>query len=193
MSGDCYNSSGVFAYIDGSRYEGSFQNGKPDGYGTFIYPNGDRHTGAFRNGAPHGRGSLLLVNNASTPEGTGSTGEYRANRPPGKRLCLWRLPGWCTAPIFSLTAINTSASSAMVCPTVKYCLLCQWRKIRRADGQRPIQRLRHPLPQGRHRSVRYWRRTASTPVRCSLPQLPPPPMCRHNNPATARNWKYGRW
>lgn len=88
LSGDCYNGRGVFAYIDGSRYEGSFQNGKPDGYGTFIYPNGDRHTGAFRNGAPHGRGSLLLANGQHTG-GYWLDGEYLGEQARPEKGCVF--------------------------------------------------------------------------------------------------------
>ncbi|RMF21457.1 MAG: peptidase C14 caspase catalytic subunit p20, partial [Bacteroidetes bacterium] len=58
LSGDCQNGTGVFAYPDGSRYEGAFQQGKPHGSGTFHYANGDWFEGHFRAGYKHGKGTL---------------------------------------------------------------------------------------------------------------------------------------
>lgn len=56
LSGNCENGQGVYAYVDGSRYEGYFFNGQPHGQGVFYYPNGDIHRGQFVNGLPHGQG-----------------------------------------------------------------------------------------------------------------------------------------
>ncbi len=56
LRGNCQNGSGYYAYPDGSRYEGSFNRGKPNGRGIFHYPNGDRYEGGFRNGYRHGDG-----------------------------------------------------------------------------------------------------------------------------------------
>lgn len=58
ISGDCADGQGLFAYPDGSRYEGQFFNGKPEGWGTFYDVNGDRFTGSFRAGYRHGKGKL---------------------------------------------------------------------------------------------------------------------------------------
>ncbi len=58
LRGNCQNGRGVFAYPDGSRYEGSFMSKKPEGEGIFFYPNGDKYVGAFRQGYRHGQGKL---------------------------------------------------------------------------------------------------------------------------------------
>ena len=71
ISGDCQNGDGVFAYADGSRYEGKFQNGKPEYKGTFTYPNEDKYIGAFKEGVPHGSGRLLHA------DGTVTTGQWK--------------------------------------------------------------------------------------------------------------------
>lgn len=71
LSGDCENGEGVFAYADGSRYEGFFLNGKPERKGTFTYPNDDKYVGAFKEGVPHGTGRLLHA------DGTVTTGQWR--------------------------------------------------------------------------------------------------------------------
>ena len=35
---DCSDGEGIFAYPDGSKFEGQFLAGKPDGWGTFYFP-----------------------------------------------------------------------------------------------------------------------------------------------------------
>ncbi len=75
LFGDCGNGNGIYAYPDGSRYEGEFRNGKPHGQGMFKYPNQDRYEGAFRSGVPHGRGTLAKVDGV-TVSGEWRDGEY---------------------------------------------------------------------------------------------------------------------
>lgn len=71
ISGDCERGEGVFAYADGSRYEGSFRNGKPDLKGTFTYPNDDKYVGSFKEGVRHGSGQLFHA------DGTTTTGQWK--------------------------------------------------------------------------------------------------------------------
>ena len=71
LSGDCENGEGTFAYPDGSKFEGQFQNSKPGGWGTFTYPNGDRYVGSFKSGLKHGKGTFYYADN------TQATGEWR--------------------------------------------------------------------------------------------------------------------
>lgn len=71
LEGDCEGGEGMFAYPDGSKYEGQFLASKPDGWGTFTYPNGDRYVGTFRAGLKHGKGTFYYADD------TRSTGEWR--------------------------------------------------------------------------------------------------------------------
>lgn len=57
LSGDCKNGTGVFAYPDGSKYEGDFKNEKLEGQGTFFFVNGDKYTGNFKENYPDGQGT----------------------------------------------------------------------------------------------------------------------------------------
>ena len=81
LSGDCKNGSGVFAYPDGSKYEGAFENGKFSGQGVFTFANGDVYTGAFKDNYPHGQGTRSHANN--TPA---ETGEWREGECIGASL-----------------------------------------------------------------------------------------------------------
>ncbi len=78
ISGDCENGEGVFAYPDGSKYEGQFQNSKPDGWGTFSYPNEDRYVGSFKAGLKHGKGTFYYADSTQST-GDWSEGEYIGN------------------------------------------------------------------------------------------------------------------
>jgi hypothetical protein len=60
LSGDCKNGQGIFAYPDGSKYEGKFLNGKFDGQGTFYFSNGDKYAGMFKENYPNGHGTRVL-------------------------------------------------------------------------------------------------------------------------------------
>ncbi len=71
LEGDCDGGQGIFAYPDGSKYEGQFTAGKPDGWGTFTYTNGDRYVGTFKNGLKNGKGTFFYADN------TQATGEWR--------------------------------------------------------------------------------------------------------------------
>ncbi len=87
LSGDCYNGSGTFAYIDGSRYEGSFRKGKPHGRGTFHYPNGERYSGEMQAGVPHGRGALYKANGEAL-EGQWLDGEFLGGQNASGKGCI---------------------------------------------------------------------------------------------------------
>lgn len=74
LRGNCVQGAGTYAYPDGSRYEGSFRNGKPDGHGVFYYPNGDRYEGQLLRGLRHGQG-LLYHENGTVTRGPWQQGE----------------------------------------------------------------------------------------------------------------------
>jgi hypothetical protein len=78
ISGDCENGQGVFAYPDGSKYEGQFKEQKPDGWGTFTYTNGDRYVGTFRAGLKHGKGTFYYADETQAT-GEWKEGEYVGN------------------------------------------------------------------------------------------------------------------
>jgi len=80
ISGDCKNGPGIFAYPDGSKYEGDFANGKFDGNGVFNFANGDKYVGQFKNNFPHGSGTRKHVN------GTEESGDWREGEFIGSSL-----------------------------------------------------------------------------------------------------------
>jgi hypothetical protein len=80
ISGNCKNGEGVYAYPDGSKYEGQFKAGKIDGYGTWYFTNGDKYVGSFANSFPHGKGTLYKS------EGSRQTGEWRQGEFYGSSL-----------------------------------------------------------------------------------------------------------
>lgn len=75
LSGDCKNGSGVFAYPDGSKYDGQFLAGKFDGWGTFFSANGEKFVGTFREGFSNGPGTLYHTDSTKTA-GLWKAGEF---------------------------------------------------------------------------------------------------------------------
>lgn len=75
LSGDCKDGSGIFAYPDGSKYEGQFSNGKFQGEGIFYFANGDKYAGQFENNFPHGSG-VRVHNDGSREVGEWNQGEF---------------------------------------------------------------------------------------------------------------------
>ena len=50
---------GIYYFKTKGKYEGSFKNGKMDGFGTYIFNNGNRYEGEFKNGLFDGWGKLM--------------------------------------------------------------------------------------------------------------------------------------
>jgi len=75
VSGDCLNGEGIWAYADGSRYEGLFRDGKSNGKGTFYDVSGATYEGSFRNNLKHGQGTLIKVD-GTKQRGQWLDGEY---------------------------------------------------------------------------------------------------------------------
>jgi hypothetical protein len=76
LNGDCLNGPGVFAYPDGSKYEGNFTKAKFNGSGTFTFANGDQYTGQFKDNFPHGRGVRTRANGQPAEDGEWREGEF---------------------------------------------------------------------------------------------------------------------
>lgn len=89
LKGDCKNGPGVFAYSDGSKYEGAFINGKFEGAGTFYFANGDVYTGQFKANFPHGQGKRATAGGLSE-EGEWREGEFIGSSliEAGKQGCI---------------------------------------------------------------------------------------------------------
>jgi len=75
IQGDCYNGEGIFTYLDGSMYEGTFAKGETHGFGAWCFPNGDKYVGGFKNNTQHGSGIVYHVNGGETM-GEWINGEY---------------------------------------------------------------------------------------------------------------------
>jgi hypothetical protein len=76
LSGDCKNGQGVFAYPDGSKYEGQFVNGKFEGQGIFHFANGDTYQGQFKENFPDGQGTRTYAANGHQETGDWRQGEF---------------------------------------------------------------------------------------------------------------------
>jgi hypothetical protein len=75
IAGDCKDGLGIFAYADGSKYDGTFADGHPDGQGTFFFADGEKYSGAFKNGYFHGTGTFYHSDGDVTT-GKWEEGEY---------------------------------------------------------------------------------------------------------------------
>ena len=78
ISGDCDDGEGVFAYSDGSKYEGKFQNSKINGWGTWYFPDGSKYIGNFKDNLKNGKGTLYEKGGEKKP-GEWLKGEYIGN------------------------------------------------------------------------------------------------------------------
>jgi hypothetical protein len=75
IAGNCEDGRGVYAYPDGSKYEGEFSKGKIHGKGTFFYPNGDKYVGSFHDNVAHGKG-IIYHSDGKQTAGEWKEGEY---------------------------------------------------------------------------------------------------------------------
>jgi len=76
LTGDCQNGEGVFAYPDGSKFEGHFANGKFDGQGIFSFANGDKYVGHFKENYPDGVGIRFVKETGAEESGAWKQGEF---------------------------------------------------------------------------------------------------------------------
>ncbi len=75
ISGNCNSGQGIFAYADGSKYQGQFAQGQLHGWGTWFYNNGDKYIGSFKNNFSHGKGTIYHIDGTQT-SGHWYNGEY---------------------------------------------------------------------------------------------------------------------
>ncbi len=57
----CATGTGVYSYMDGSRYVGEFKDGEPNGEGVVYYANGDKYEGGWRYHGPYGEGIMYYA------------------------------------------------------------------------------------------------------------------------------------
>ncbi|GAB4499744.1 MAG: hypothetical protein OHK0019_37260 [Saprospiraceae bacterium] len=76
ISGDCKNGQGIFAYPDGSKYEGQFLKGKFHGQGVFYFANGDKYEGEFKENYPDGQGTRTYSADNHQESGEWRQGEF---------------------------------------------------------------------------------------------------------------------
>jgi hypothetical protein len=58
--GTCHNEKGFYRYSDGSKYEGVFIDGQPQGRGVCYYASGDKYVGGWEHHSPHGEGIMYF-------------------------------------------------------------------------------------------------------------------------------------
>ena len=56
-SGKCRDGKGIYTFESGETYDGTFQNGKFNGYGTYTYKSGAKYVGDFKDGRRNGKGA----------------------------------------------------------------------------------------------------------------------------------------
>ncbi len=78
--GDCQNGYGAHLSPDGSKYEGSWDNGLFNGKGTMSLPDGSMYFGQWKKGKKHGHGTLIL------PDGSKYVGAMLNDRLTGKGI-----------------------------------------------------------------------------------------------------------
>ncbi len=76
LAGDCNSGQGVFAYPDGSKYEGHFLNHKFEGAGTFYFADGDKYVGHFKENYPDGQGTRYVKATGAEETGEWKQGEF---------------------------------------------------------------------------------------------------------------------
>ena len=89
LVGNCKDGEGVFAYADGSKYEGQFKNGMLDGWGTWYFASGDKYIGSFKENYLNGKGTLYEADGKQTA-GEWDNGEYMGEKglDGGKEGCI---------------------------------------------------------------------------------------------------------
>lgn len=50
---------GVYTWLDGRRYEGSYNTNKKHGRGTYTYSDGSKYSGEWVKGLQHGVGAII--------------------------------------------------------------------------------------------------------------------------------------
>jgi hypothetical protein len=78
ISGNCVDGIGVFAFADGSKYEGAFADSSLNGQGTFYYANNDHYTGNFKNNLPNGLGTKHYAG-GKNESGNWINGEFKGS------------------------------------------------------------------------------------------------------------------
>jgi hypothetical protein len=69
---------GTYIWSDGSKYEGEFKDGKPNGQGTLISPDGYKYVGQWKDGKQDGQGNYYHV------DGGRYVGEWKNGRRNGQ-------------------------------------------------------------------------------------------------------------
>ena len=75
------NGSGTYTSPSGNQYIGEFKDGKKHGQGTFTYTSGSKYQGEFKDGKKHGQGTFSWKNGAKR------VGEFRKGK-------VWNITGF---------------------------------------------------------------------------------------------------
>ena len=80
----CFRGVGIYTFKTGYRYEGEFEDNKPNGQGVFTSPDGQRYQGGFRDGKLNGIGVM------NYPDGRHYEGEYKNNKRDGYGIMIYQ-------------------------------------------------------------------------------------------------------
>lgn len=73
VSGNCESGRGLYIWTTGERYEGSWSNGKFEGYGSYTWGDGSKYSGNWRAGNRNGEGTFYETS------GKSKTGTWKDN------------------------------------------------------------------------------------------------------------------
>lgn len=83
QSGDCQNGKGTYLFANGNVYVGSFQQGKPDGFGKIKYADGVIYEGEIQSGYMHGNG-FMITSDGNKVQGVWNQGRFIRSSGPGE-------------------------------------------------------------------------------------------------------------
>lgn len=120
VSGNCQNGRGTYVSAqDGSRYTGSFVDGKAHGQGVVDYTNGERYSGNWVGGQFNGQGTLFLLDGTEV-SGFWNSGTYMGESEPKNEEPEMVVAPLATKPNIKIWAVVVGVAAYNHMPTLRY-------------------------------------------------------------------------